>query len=48
MVKEKTDYNTFIVNLKIAMTKEIYDANLITHDRYLYMVEELRKRLIDK
>ena len=39
------DYDVFIVNLKIAMTKEIYDANLISYDRYLYMVEELRKRL---
>jgi hypothetical protein len=43
-----SDYDIFITKLKIAMNKEVYEANLITYDKYIYVAEQLQKRLIDK
>lgn len=42
-----TDYDIFIVKLKLAEVKRVFEANLITYDTYIYASEQLNKRLID-
>jgi hypothetical protein len=43
-----SDYEVFIIKLKLAETKRVYEAKLISYDTYIYASEQLNKRLIDK
>ena len=43
-----TDYDIFEIKLQMAMLTKLYDANLITYDKYIFAREHYNKQLLDK